>query len=125
MSAKNTNTEKMSAKNTNTNKKLEKNFNTNTETSKFHWHDMNMLQVEKQFKNILCKISYENLTYKTVNMKTYTETRHSPKTPGCLELTKVYSLKFLSADNNKKRHTRTCGQENNSYFIGYYTEYTF
>ena len=50
-------------------------------------------------------------------MKPYAKTRHSTETLGCLELTKVYSSKFPLTDNKKKIHTKTCGQENNSYLL--------
>ena len=82
---------------------LGKNFNINTEKSKFHWHDIKMLRVDKQSpRKFFFKTSYEDQTYKTVNMKNSTTTRHSLETPGCLELPKAYTSKFPLADNKKK-----------------------
>ena len=62
-----------------------------------------MLRVDKQSpRKFFYKTSYEDQTYKTVNMKNSTTTRHSLETPGCLELPKAYTSRFPLANNKKK-----------------------
>ena len=79
------------------------NFTVDTDRTQVKWHDIKVLRVEKEHPHaFFYKTSYEQSTYKRVNVRNVRKRKNSEVLHDSLQLVQAYSQKIPLADNKKR-----------------------